>query len=1010
MTVAWDKITIPLAAGMQNRTEDRALEPPSLEVCLNAEFDELGGIRKRRPFVQLFEDPSGNADVRRVVGYGDELVVFTSEGLYTYNELDGDSVLRATYLAATVAEAPRFTRTTEQEGADRAELNGIAVLAWQDTGGGSTTVRFSAYEKSTGAVVLSERSLGTAYYPRLIALQNKVLLIYGQSSVLYARVLDCSTVAALQTSAATSSVAVATLLHATNPAIDVAAATATTAVVTYRTTTATCSARIISEAAATTASNLSARTVDDATAVAVAPGGEILVFRNVGTAIEADLLTSALGDSTVSIAVGSGTTAINQIAAAFKATQDGGQYRCHAFWSSKETNSPTSNFECQTNYVDDAGAAGTASVLVNRLGVASRAFEYQVPDAGTSRVFVWLTFAVGSTTGSTSYSQLQNTYFLYDHDGNLHAQAVPGAGGGFAQLTGHLPNVQAVSATEYAAVLSERRVFRLDGDDTDFAARSPREVVLTFDDDQARRTARIGRTLYLAGALVSQFDGVALHELGFPVAPYYCDGLDTGAGNIADGTYAYQVTANWENAKGELERSTSVGSDNVLMVGGGSTGGITTNPVHVTSKLDPPVSYEIWRSAVDPVLDSPRYLVTGKDPGATGTNGYLENDPTLGDFPTYTDDLKDGPETSGDYLVKHETFGETGALLSSLAPPSATIIAAGVDRLFLGGLAGNPQRVVYSKLRGAEELAHFSDGLYVDLPVAAGAVTGISFVNDIPVAFCARGIFALIGAGFDNLGGGANYAPRLVSTDVGATSADAMAVTPRGVVFHSAKGWHLLDRALSVLYIGAAVSDYDAYTFTSVDVVKDQHQIRCFGYSGGAGVALVLDTVADQWSAWELSLSIDATMYRDRYVLTDGTDVNQQVAAHGTGVYSYSLDLETAWIKLDGLQGFRRVRRLLVLGEYRTAHRLRVRIAYDYDDTWIDEFLWAPSPTTVGGPEQVEVRPSRPKGQAIKLRLTCRHASTDTPAPDEALTLTGLTLEVGTKRKSYRALPAAQKT
>ena len=132
--------------------------------------------------------------------------------------------------------------------------------------------------------------------------------------------------------------------------------------------------------------------------VAVSPGGLVLAVRDSGTNVQADLLTASLADSTVGIAVGTGTTAINQIAAAFKSTQDGGQYRCWIAWHSNEQTSPTTNFECKSNYVDDAGAVGAQAVLVNRLGVASRAFEYNV--GGVSRVLAWLAFGTGSRTPS----------------------------------------------------------------------------------------------------------------------------------------------------------------------------------------------------------------------------------------------------------------------------------------------------------------------------------------------------------------------------------------------------------------------------------------------------------------------------------------------------------------------------------------------------------------------------------------------------------------------------------
>jgi hypothetical protein len=122
---------------------------------------------------------------------------------------------------------------------------------------------------------------------------------------------------------------------------------------------------------------------------------------------------------------------------------------------------------------------------------------------------------------------------------------------------------------------------------------------------------------------------------------------------------------------------------------------------------------------------------------------------------------------------------------------------------------------------------------------------------------------------------------------------------------------------------------------------------------------------------------------------------------------TYGLDVQTAWIKLTGLQGYQSVRRLQVLGEYRSAHDLRIRVARDYRTDYTDDKSWTATPTEVGGPEQVRHGPSFRKCQAIKVRITATAVGSDSPPTGEAVKLTGLGLEVGA-RKGLRRLPAAQ--
>ena len=981
-------VNIPLARGLSNRVDERALEPPALAVLRNAEFEELGGVQKRRPFTAL---ASGPDDIRRLVAYEDELLVFTSDELQTYSASSGDLQSRGRYFAAKVEEASVFTRSSEQTSCERAELGGVVVYAWIDASGSTSRVMVAATDKATGATLVypTAQTSGTTR-PRLVALTNRILLLYLSGTFLVCKPIAPATVAA---DIAAAAVTVNNGAHSTDAYLDAMPQTATTAVLGFRNTLGQVGVVTVNESGTVTQSNLgSGRSVDGPIAMAVAPNGTVALIRTAGTNLRADLLTSALADSTVNLLLGAGATTVNQVAAVFRLDNT-----CYVYWSSNEQATPPTNFATEWNTVTSAGAVGTEATFFNRLGVASRAFRYG------SHAMVWLTFGTGSTTSS---AQVQNTYFLVDQDGNVHAKAVPASGGGFATLRGQVPSVQAVSATQFAGCLVERRIIPIGPDERDYAQRSPREVIVTMDANEARRCVQLGRTLYVTGGQVMQYDGAALVELGFPIFPFNLSVVDPGtAGSLGAGTYAWTLSARWENAKGELERSTSAVFFDAA-IAASRKAAIATSPVHVTGKRQTLPAYEIWRTLANPVFDSPYYLITSKSPTASGDNGYLENDPSVTNYATYNDNFSDST------LARKEPHPENGGVLENLAPPAATIIAAGQDRLFLAGIPGAPDRIAYSKLRGLGELAAFHDSLYLDLPADGGPITALAFLNDTLIAFKERGIYAVSGLGLDNLGGGDNYYARVISTDIGATSHDAVAVTPEGVLFHTPKGWHVLDRSLSPRYVGAAVADFDGFTFSAVHVVDSQHQVRCFGRDEGGPTAVVLafDVVAEAWSEWTLGSDVRHSAWHDgAQVLATADGLERQESAHGASGYDFHLDVETPWIKLADLQGFRRIRRFMLLGEYRSAHRLRVRVAYDYDDTWIDDKTWTPSPTTVGGPLQVEHRPSRPKGQAIKIRITDLDASTSTPPAGEALKLTGLALEVGRKRGLYKRLPAAQK-
>ena len=142
----------------------------------------------------------------------------------------------------------------------------------------------------------------------------------------------------------------------------------------------------------------------------------------------------------------------------------------------------------------------------------------------------------------------------------------------------------------------------------------------------------------------------------------------------------------------------------------------------------------------------------------------------------------------------------------------------------------------------------------------------------------------------------------------------------------------------------------------------------------------------------------------------------------------YQLVIETSWIKLNTLQSYRRVRKLLVLGEYRSVHNLKITTAYDYEEavtdsrefdpadtmnlgTWGSEATWGEAGAIWGGAGssvyQFGWGLSRQKCESIKFRFEDIVSAGDTPG--ESYELTELTLEVGLKRTPFK-LPPLKRT
>lgn len=1027
----WQTLQVPLGVGLSTGDDPFTMEPPGLSFAKDVRFDESGGIQTRWPYAALGTSiyPSGTlTDFRRLVTHGDELLCFTKDSLYSWNVGMSKWVLKATHLAVKVDEESMFVTTGDQILADRAELGGLAVYAWQDGSG----VWLGAVDTATGQVVAGPTQLGTstARFPKVVALSTRILVFFcpnvGSPGL---SVIAIDPAAPIAGFASASTVVVAAAAFTAAGAYDVAKIpSADTAVVGARLAVGTSYQVSTVTAGLVVTSSTKARTCDGAIAVSCPPTGtHVQIARVNGTNVQGDYIQiSGLTDVYTGQAIITGTAG-SQVAAAHRSVQDSSQYRCYVFTGSSVTSSDTSTWY---NYVDTGNNLGTAARLVRRLGPASRAFDHG------GRVFVWLAFdGVSSFSGATPSAvraQLQNTYFLYRDDATLHAKAAGGDAGGVPSFA-LLPSVTLVggSTTAYEWAGVERRIIDL-GDTTErarvpgfgapaprrvtgYSARAPRKVRLEFDSNAARRCASLGPTLYIAGGEILQYDGVGLYEVGFHVAPWYFGAVEVPTGNLADGTYAYKGTLEWLNAHGELDRSTTSTAGEVTIAGGPNGVQIPSwIPVYYTHKTATPAAMKFWRTAVNPTDAAAFYVVTDQDPSVTtNPNRYLVNDLTASTGSSFNDELSD---TS---LTVREAAAENGDLLEYLAPPPASIIIASASRLFLAGISDDPHRVWYSKQRPDGEVASFHDALTIDVPRDGGSITGLGWLNETLIVFKQTAIYALPGDGYDNFGTGSNFGPaRLLSDDVGALEHESIAVTPGGLVFRSEKGWYVLNRGWALDFIGHNIRAREQVagdlTVRSVDVVEHEHQVRIVE----GDVMFVWDYLANQWSEWSASNPLGSCIWRGNHLILETVAGATAEQVNATTGYTFGMDVETAWIKLNGIQGLGRVRWLMALGRYLSGHHLRVRIAYDYltdgDDIgsaqFTDDLYWTPSPTDSEQPLQVRIGPSRQRVEAIKIRLTAvdavNHAN---PPSGPALRLSGLAFEVGIKRGLFRGLPAAQK-
>ena len=121
--------------------------------------------------------------------------------------------------------------------------------------------------------------------------------------------------------------------------------------------------------------------------------------------------------------------------------------------------------------------------------------------------------------------------------------------------------------------------------------------------------------------------------------------------------------------------------------------------------------------------------------------------------------------------------------------------------------------------------------------------------------------------------------------------------------------------------------------------------------------------------------------------------------------------VETGWMNLAGLQNFQRVYHMMLLAVYRSSHKLRIKVAYDFKEAWVQEEIINPtdflsataygadSPYGTGTPYggdgalyQLRLNMTIQKCTAIKFCIEDIQEE-----PGEGLALSGLTFRVGVK-------------
>lgn len=521
--------------------------------------------------------------------------------------------------------------------------------------------------------------------------------------------------------------------------------------------------------------------------------------------------------------------------------------------------------------------------------------------------------------------------------------------------------------------------------------------------------AELATNLHLTGGFVQMYDGASIVEHGFHVYPILTiDSVDASGGELSAGTYHYTACYEWIDNQGNIHQSAPALYKTTVTTGANSRVSIKVNYLNLTAKTgNHPVQIVIYRTEADLKLF---YRVSSL------TDASLNN--VNGDYLYFTDTMSNSVLSKRPQLYCQPLQADAGiaSVVENTCAPPTGLIALHRNRLWIVP-STDPLTIWYSKNIGASTPVAFNDGFVKQVDPRGGPITALATVDDKLLVFKGDRIFFIVGQGPDDNGLNNDLSDSiLITTDCGCIDPRSVVGTPVGIMFQSRKGIYLIDRSLQVQYIGAPVEAYNNEVITSAALLARTNQVR---FTLESGKTLLYDYLVNQWGTFTNQYAVDSIIWQGDYLIMRG---NGKVLRETPGVYlddgvPYSLKIATSWLSFANIQGFQRVRRMLVLGGQEAPGQLQVSVCVDFDDTIVQQALVTPAqPQTFGSVTpyggglyggtfqlyQWRVDLARQKTQAVKFVIEDLPSVTAT-----ALNLTSLAFEVGAKQ-GLNKVPASQ--
>lgn len=601
-------------------------------------------------------------------------------------------------------------------------------------------------------------------------------------------------------------------------------------------------------------------------------------------------------------------------------------------------------------YTVGTSTVGTASDVARGVGLASKAFAQDI------NIYI-------NTVRETF---LNATYYTMKSDGSVQAKISQGAGGALLGTIRKKANVSTgfynystantsaiyriASLSKVPQITDEKFLFvnskqgkiisGTDGATSFFSLYGVNSSVINFSNTITNQTEELGENLNFAGGQLKAYDGNVLVEQNFNFPPDTLTKVNsttsTSPAFVAPGTgnsiWLWKAIYTWTDAQGNIHRSGV--SQQVELTLASTDSDLTYVDVKIpvidlTQKTN--VYVELYRTAANGTV----FYRTNADNYATSAKSqtFIPIDNTANvDMISFRDSSADSAITANEVLYT------TGGILENISPPANSIVGSFKNRLFLAGLE-NKLEIRYSKLLSEKVGAEFNDLLFILISQVGGDIVALKGMDDKLIIFKENAIFFMSGDGPNNLGQQDTFSPpQLISADVGCSNKNSLVLAPQGLFFQSNKGIYMLSRSLGLQYIGAAMDDFNHLTITKADMLAKKNEVR---FLTSDGECLVYNYYRGYWTTFANHRGEGSVVIGDNYYYVHKNPQGNQLFKQNYNSYDdagvpIEMAAETGWMNPVSAQSAIRIYRMLLLGDYFTPHRLKISVAYDYDDTFVD--------------------------------------------------------------------------